>query len=389
MSLSFFVLYDISQKKSKHILQKRAYDISKLFVHECRYNGLSNELIQEIETLGFKVQIDKDVIDNVLKNQNLKKLKMYKKKREMFEHFELDERLLIYINTPLMRAILEDTTELHKYKTLTIIVYLFIVFVFIFLYLTIMQKLKPLKELKDKVKNLGDEEFDIEPNTTSADEISQLSHEFYKSAQKLKQLKEARNVFIRNIMHELKTPITKGKFLLELPKNKENEEKMQKVFYRLESLINEFATIEELIGTKKIVIKKEYLFDELLENAIDILMCDEDEVTREYESFKVPVDFHLFTIALKNLLDNGIKHSLDKKVMVQKEGTKIFFINSSQPLAYSLENYFEPFFKGEGEESFGLGLYILKHILDAHGFLFGYEYKDGKSYFFIDFGSVL
>lgn len=389
VSLSLFTLYNISQKKSKHILQKRAYDISKLFVHECRHNGFSNELIKEIETLGFKVQMKPEVIDTLLSDKNLKKLKTFKKKREKFEHYELNERLLIYINTPLTRAIIEDTTELYTPKIVTMSVYVFIVFVFGFLYLIIIQKLKPIKELKDKIKNLGEEEFDIEPNTTSTDEISQLSHEFYKSAQKLKQLKEARNIFIRNIMHELKTPITKGKFLLELPKNELNDEKMEKVFNRLESLINEFATIEELIGTKKLLNKKEYLFDELLENSIDILMCEDDEVVREYESFKVLVDFNLFSIALKNLLDNGIKYSLDKKVIIQKEKEKLYFINISKPLNYPLENYFEPFFKGDENDSFGLGLYILKHILDAHGFDFGYEYKDNKNYFYIDFGKKL
>ena len=389
VNLSLFTLYNISVKKSKHILQKRAYDISKLFVHECRHNGFSNELIKEIETLGFKVQTEPEIIDKLLNDKNLKKLKTYKKKRDKFEHYELNERLLIYINTPLTRAIIEDTTELYTAKTITISVYIFIIFVFGFLYLIIIQKLKPIKELKDKIKNLADEEFDIKPNTKSRDEISQLSNEFYKSAQKLKQLKEARNIFIRNIMHELKTPITKGKFLLELPKNKLNDEKMEKVFNRLESLINEFATIEELISTKKILNKKEYLFDELLENSIDILMCEDNEVIREYESFKVLADFNLFSIALKNLLDNGIKYSLDKKVIIQKEKEKLYFINISKPLNYPLENYFEPFFKGEENDSFGLGLYILKHILDAHGFDFGYENKDNKNYFYIDFGKTI
>ncbi|MGE4511245.1 MAG: ArsS family sensor histidine kinase, partial [Sulfurimonadaceae bacterium] len=265
-------------------------------------------------------------------------------------------------------------------------VYLFIVFVFGFFYFSLIQKLKPLGVLKDKVKNLGEEEFDIAIDTKSEDEIAQLAEEFYKSAQKLKRLKEARNVFIRNIMHELKTPIAKGKFLLELPKTDANDEKMHKVFYRLESLINEFAAIEELISTKKVLEKKEYLFEELLDNAIDLLMCDEDEVQKEFASFKIAVDFKLFSIALKNLLDNAIKYAPDSKAEVLYDGGNIVFQNRSEPLAYALESYFEPFFKGDevqSNQSFGLGLYIVKHILDAHGFGFFYEYKEGKSRFII------
>ncbi len=81
-----------------------------------------------------------------------------------------------------------------------------------------------------------------------------------KSAQKLKNIKESRNIFIRNIMHELKTPITKGKFLLQLEKSDENIEKLKMVFNRLESLINEFATIEELISQNRVLEKKELFF---------------------------------------------------------------------------------------------------------------------------------
>ena len=83
-----------------------------------------------------------------------------------------------------------------------------------------------------------------------------MANEFKKSALKLKSLKEARNIFIRNIMHELKTPITKGKFLTQLELNTENNEKLKSVFNRLESLINEFASIEELISSNKSIEKK-------------------------------------------------------------------------------------------------------------------------------------
>jgi two-component system OmpR family sensor kinase len=386
VSLSFFALYDISQKKSKHMQQKRAADISRIFLHECRFGGMTPELIEEIEMLGFSVVQKKEEIEAILNNPKLKRVRLPERKREILDHFELEDRHLIYINTPLTHAILQDNTQTNKYRAFSVAVYLFIVFVFGFFYFSLIQKLKPLGVLKDKVKNLGEEEFDIAIDTKSEDEIAQLAEEFYKSAQKLKRLKEARNVFIRNIMHELKTPIAKGKFLLELPKNETNDEKMHKVFYRLESLINEFAAIEELISTKKVLEKKEYLFEELLDNAIDLLMCDEDEVQKEFASFKIAVDFKLFSIALKNLLDNAIKYAPDSKAEVLYDRGNIVFQNRSEPLAYALESYFEPFFKGDevqSNQSFGLGLYIVKHILDAHGFGFFYEYKEGKSRFII------
>jgi two-component system OmpR family sensor kinase len=49
------------------------------------------------------------------------------------------------------------------------------------------------------------------------------------------------------------------------------------VFNRLESLINEFASIEELISSKNIE-KKSYFLEDLLDNAKDILMIDDNYV---------------------------------------------------------------------------------------------------------------
>lgn len=187
-------------------------------------------------------------------------------------------------------------------------------------------------------------------------------------------------------MHELKTPIAKGKFLTQLPQTEQNIQSMQKVFYRLESLINEFASIEELISTKKELEKKSYFLEDIIDNAMDILMCDEDEVVKAFDNIKIDVDFNLFSIAVKNLLDNGIKYSKDKKVVVKADADMLMFESVGQKLSYELENYFEPFFKDDNSkspQSFGLGLYIVKHILDAHSLHLKYEHEEGVNKFII------
>jgi len=266
-----------------------------------------------------------------------------------------------------------------------IFLFIAILLAFALLYFNTMRKLKPLKVLKESVKNIGEEEFDILCATNKKDEISQLANEFDKSAKKLKVLKESRNVFIRNIMHELKTPITKGQFLAQLPSNDTNKESMQKVFYRLESLINEFATIEELISTKEKIDKKEYLLSDIVDNAMDLLLGVDENVKKEFDEIKVEVDFKLFSIAVKNLIDNAIKYSDDKKVTIKTENSVIVFQNRGDSLKHPLEEYFEPFFKdgNSTNQSFGLGLYIVKHILDAHELTLKYEHKDGINWFII------
>ena len=53
-------------------------------------------------------------------------------------------------------------------------------------------------EIKDKVINLGEEKFDFDFSSTNGkDEVALLAYEFQKSALKLKNIKESRNIFIR------------------------------------------------------------------------------------------------------------------------------------------------------------------------------------------------
>jgi two-component system OmpR family sensor kinase len=142
------------------------------------------------------------------------------------------------------------------------------------------------------------------------------------------------------------------------------------------------------MSSKEGLHKKEYFIEDIVDNAMDILMCEEDEVIKECGNAKIEVDFSLFSIAVKNLLDNALKYSPDKQVRVYVQADTLVFENSGSALMHNLQEYFEPFFKGDNahpHQSFGLGLYIVKHIVDAHKFDFSYEHKAGKNYFAIKF----
>lgn len=386
ISASFIFLYNVHQKRESYFVYKRSMEITRMFLDEYRDHGVTKKLIRDLEGFNFSLIVDEKKIKNILDSKNLK-IKHVKKNRHVeFYSLKLNGTSLTYVKAKKFRAILEDKMPISNDKSMPVLIYLVIVAVFFFLYFSIINKLRPLKELNKVVENFGNEEFDFEFSSLNEDEISKLMNEFAASAQKLKKLKESRNIFIRNIMHELKTPITKGKILIHLPKTEENIETMQKVFYRLEALINEFAAIEELISTKKELQKQEYHLEDIVDNSADILMCDEEEVIKEFENIKLSVDFDIFSIAVKNLLDNGIKYSKDKRVSVKSDGRKIIFENAGEKLKYPLESYFEPFFRGDdvkSNQSFGLGLYIVKHILDAHGMELKYEHQNNINRFII------
>ncbi|RXI25307.1 ArsS family sensor histidine kinase [Aliarcobacter trophiarum] len=352
-------------------------------VHKQRGN-FDNFFINSLKEMNYEIFIGKS-IDETLKTKNKRVLFARKNDRESFKIFEIDDKNYILFENRVDRMLIKDLDSFDSSNNFyTIIVFLSLFFVISFLYFRTLKKLKPLKVLKDKVVNLGEENFDFDfKSEKSNDEITLLANEFKNSAKKLKGIKDARNIFIRNIMHELKTPITKGKLLLTLEQNPRNIERLKEVFIRLENLINEFATIEEIISQSKTLQKKSYYLEDLIDEAKDILMLEDENIINSYANIKLEVNFKLFSIAIKNLIDNAIKYSNDKKVEIKTEGNSICFINSGEKLKGDFENYLEPFYGKNQKGSFGLGLYIVFNILKANGYNLFYEYKDDKNIFII------
>ena len=338
--------------------------------------------------MNYELFESKEEIKNILSNNKKMIFARSNKHNETFKIFEIDGKIYLFFEKFDTQILIKDLDSKNLTNSFyTIFVFVSLLIVITILYINTLKKLLPLKELKDKVINFGDEKFDFElSNSRSKDEVTLLANEFKKSAQKLKNIKESRNIFIRNIMHELKTPITKGKFLLQLEKSDENIEKLKMVFNRLESLINEFATIEELISQNRVLEKKSYFLEDLLDNAKDILMIDDNCVKNSYENIKLNVNFKLFSIAIKNLIDNAIKYSNDKKVEVLTQNEDILFVNSGKKLEGDFEKYLEPFYSKSSNESFGLGLYIVFNILKANGYNLLYKYEDGKNIFIVKKG---
>ena len=384
--VSFLILITHDYRMKEGQLLDKYVPVMKL-VNRQEKIGIDESFLKNLEEIGYTLFLDITKINAITYNPQTKILveKNHSKQNDIFRIINLDNTNYIYIKKRNDTVLVQDNESLNSNSQLYIIlVFSILLITIILVYLITLRKLMPLKLLKDKVKTLGDENFDFECcNMNGKDEVSLLASEFKKSALKLKSLKEARNIFIRNIMHELKTPITKGKFLTQLEQNEENNEKLKSVFNRLESLINEFASIEELISSSNKIEKKFYFLDDIVDNAKDILMIEDERIISKYENKKIEVNFKLFSIAIKNLIDNAIKYSPNKEVMIKSEDENIIFENIGKELESPLEKYFEPFFTHEdkAKDSFGLGLYIIYNILKANNYKLEYEYEDGINRF--------
>ena len=263
--------------------------------------------------------------------------------------------------------------------------------VLISLYLSIVRSFTPLKKLSKNIKKFAQGNLDVNLAAThSEDEIGQVAQEFNNAIAKIQELIRSRQLFLRTIMHELKTPIGKGRLITEMLDDETQKERLVNVFERLEILINEFAKIEQLLSKSYSLNYQDYHFSLILEQVKDMSMLDnwDELISTDIECDAViNVDFGLFALAIKNLIDNALKYSSDKKVRIICDENKVSVANRGAALAKSFEHYKQAFIRNKDEKAtgMGLGLYIIDKICELHKFRFEYNYSDGTHYFSIVF----
>lgn len=259
------------------------------------------------------------------------------------------------------------------------------VIVFFALFIFIAISIYPLKHLQTQIRRFGEGEMNITLSSNGKDEIADVSNEFDNTVRKMQGMMNSRAIFLRNITHELKTPITKGQLSLEFLEESRTKEILTNVFIRLNLLTREFLQIENVTACDCQVNTKNYHVIDILDNAADLLFLEPGSIKHNISNRTIEADFDLMSIVFKNLIDNGIKYSSDSEVYLQLEGDDLAFCSRGDAMKYPLEYYIQPFTKCDmnTEDSFGLGLYIVYYILNKHNFPLSYKYEDGINSFII------
>lgn len=258
-------------------------------------------------------------------------------------------------------------------------------------YIFTIRKLRPLRKLKRQIDKFAAGDMDIKNVSKGNDEISEIAQAFYNAVGQIKKMNDSRQLFLRNIMHELKTPITKGRIAVEMTDDSKNKTRLIGVFEKLEDLINELAGIERVTAGYGLHEMGIYSIKEILDEAIKISMAEPKNITTNTDGdFLLKVDFKLFAIAIKNMIDNAMKYSTDKKIEIWANHYFISFANNGEKMEKDLEYYLEPFSRGSNaKNSFGLGFYIVNSIVKAHQLELSYKYDDKNIFYFKNLDNII
>ena len=257
---------------------------------------------------------------------------------------------------------------------------------------TTMRQIKPIREMAQATRCYVEGDFDIRMNDYGRDdEIGELAASFNNMAERLQQTERQRREFIANISHELKTPMTTiagyTDGILDGTIPPENEKQYLQIIAnesrRLSRLVRRMLDVSQLQAMDPL--RNGNHFD-ICESMRRVLISMEKKINDRHldveadipdEPILVLGDNDMITQVLYNLLENAAKFAregstlyLGVAMMDGKARVTVRNVGDTIP-AEELPLLFERFHKSdksrsEDKDGYGLGLYIVKTILQQH-----------------------
>ncbi|MCQ2749306.1 MAG: cell wall metabolism sensor histidine kinase WalK [Clostridia bacterium] len=189
----------------------------------------------------------------------------------------------------------------------------------------------PLKNMLKAANRMADGKFDEKIKVRGHDEISELQMAFNTMSAKLQKTDAARAEFVSNVSHELKTPLSSMKVLIESLLLQDNvPEEMYKEFLgdtnseidRLTDIVNHLLSLVKMDVKVLPLNLAEISLNEMVQNIIKRLLPLADKkglllnLNEEKEDIMMECDKINITLAISNLIENGIKYTDEGSVSV-------------------------------------------------------------------------
>lgn len=200
-----------------------------------------------------------------------------------------------------------------------------------------------------------------------------------------------------DMSHEFKTPLGIMSGFIEIVIDGVNE---KSVDYYLENIAIELEGLDELVRNTleltrlesdvSVLSKEEVDFKKLIELSIEKFkqqLCEKSlKLEMNLSYYMVMVDVHKMLRVLNNLISNAVKYSpIGGKIIItmdiESEGCKVVVANTNEAFTdEEMLNMFDRYYRGDASRNsraggHGLGLSIVKNILEQHEFTYSVDYN--------------
>ena len=289
---------------------------------------------------------------------------------------------------------------------ITIIVIILSCFISYFLSMKIT---KPITNITEKAKELGNGNYDIKFDSSDVLEIDELASTLNHVSKDLSHIDELRRDLMANVSHDLKTPLTMIRAYAECVRDITYKDK-NKMDKDLNIIIEETERLNVLVNDILDLSKMQADADNLKLEKIDLCEVIKEVMTR-YEILKTTEDYEFILELPKNasvkadkqklmqviynLVNNAINYTGDnKKVFIRVICTKKEYIVEiedtgkgikKEEIPYIWDKYYKKDKKHQRNVvSTGIGLSIVKEIFQKHKFDYGVRSipKKGSIFYF-------
>ncbi len=259
----------------------------------------------------------------------------------------------------------------------------------VIIFFTSRKMTSPLREMNDSALQFAKGNFSHRVKIKTKDEIGQLGETFNYMAKELGSIDQMRKDFVANVSHDLRSPLTSIKgFLGALMDGTISGDQQYKYFSimkketeRLMKLVNDLLDMARLEADQMQVHPVSYNLTEQLRLTVAKM---EPTITQQQIEIELLADKDVYVVADPNRIDQVLINLLQNAVQFSNENSKIEVIIESgiEEVTVHIRDYglgmseedlkhvWERFYKKEKARSTkggtGIGLSIVKHIIDLH-----------------------
>jgi signal transduction histidine kinase len=261
--------------------------------------------------------------------------------------------------------------------------------------------LAPLTRMTVVTREIAAGNFSDRVTVGSTDEVGQLAIAFNRMAQSLEKVENLRRALMIDVAHELRTPLTNIRGYLEalndgvLPPSSETFSLLQAETLRLVQLVEDVLQLARADAARGNLQTQPTDLQAAVNHTLAAFarMFEQKSVEVRLHAPREPVivsvDRNRITRVLRNLTDNAVRYTpqngrVDIHIETGSKQVRIDYINSRGELvAEDLPFIFERFYRGEKSRSrmhggAGIGLAIVKELVEAHGGAVGAEMRDDR-----------
>lgn len=265
---------------------------------------------------------------------------------------------------------------------------------------------KPIESINSAATNLAKGEYTNQSNKGDYLEVQELNETLIEAATEVKKADKAKQDLIANVSHDLRTPLTMitgyGEMMIDLP-NEKTDENLKVIVdesKRLSLIVNDLLDLSRLNESKIMLDKEEFDITVLIQDVIktyDQFLKNDDRCIEFDGSVHHTIlgDKKRIAQVLHNFINNAINYSENKDKIVIKQTVlddqlRISIQDFGPGISTEdIEHIWDRYYKIDKEhkrstQGSGIGLAIVKEILELHKYTYGVDsvVHEGSTFYF-------